>query len=91
MIPINVYSLSGQQVDQRRRGLELYLEKVCAVRVIAESDIMHQFLTDTEDQQVKKLPCFEVKPKLVFGECNLWRFCSSFESMYLSVLIIFSF
>ncbi|XP_073978473.1 sorting nexin 27 isoform X2 [Rhodnius prolixus] len=45
------FALSGQQVDQRRRGLELYLEKVCAVRVIAESDIMHQFLTDTEDQQ----------------------------------------
>ncbi|XP_014249297.1 sorting nexin-27 [Cimex lectularius] len=45
------FALSGQQVDQRRRGLELYLEKVCAVRVIAESDIMHKFLTDTEDQQ----------------------------------------
>ncbi|XP_066902630.1 sorting nexin-27 [Halyomorpha halys] len=45
------FTLSGQQVDQRRRGLELYLEKVCAVRVIAESDVMHQFLTDTEDQQ----------------------------------------
>lgn len=45
------FALSGQQVDQRRRGLELYLEKVCAVRVIAESDIMHQFLNDAEDQQ----------------------------------------
>ena len=46
------FALSGQQVDSRRRGLEQYLEKVCAVRVIAESDIMHQFLTDADDQQV---------------------------------------
>ncbi|KAL1117791.1 hypothetical protein AAG570_004106 [Ranatra chinensis] len=45
------FALSGQQVDGRRRGLEQYLEKVCAVRVIAESDIMHQFLTDADDQQ----------------------------------------
>lgn len=41
--------LSDQQLDTRRRGLELYLEKVCAVRVIAESDIMQDFLTDLDD------------------------------------------
>lgn len=41
--------LSDQQLDTRRRGLEQYLEKVCAVRVIAESDIMQEFLTDLDD------------------------------------------
>ena len=41
--------LSDQQLDTRRRGLEQYLEKVCAVRVIAESDIMQDFLTDFDD------------------------------------------
>lgn len=45
--------LSDQQLDTRRRGLEQYLEKVCAVRVIAESDIMQNFLADLdEDGQV---------------------------------------
>lgn len=44
--------LSEQQLDARRRGLEQYLEKVCAVRVIAESDIMQEFLTDPDDEQV---------------------------------------
>lgn len=41
--------LSDQQLDTRRRGLEQYLEKVCAIRVIAESDIMQDFLTDLDD------------------------------------------
>lgn len=41
--------LTDQQLDARRRGLEQYLEKVCAVRVIAESDAMQEFLTDGED------------------------------------------
>lgn len=44
--------LSEQQLDARRRGLEQYLEKVCAVRVIAESDVMQEFLTDADDEQV---------------------------------------
>jgi sorting nexin-27 len=44
--------LSEQQLDARRRGLEQYLEKVCAVRVIAESDVMQEFLTDPDDEQV---------------------------------------
>ncbi|XP_050312362.1 sorting nexin-27 [Anthonomus grandis grandis] len=43
------FALSEQQVDARRRGLEQYLERVCAVRVIAESDIMQEFLTDPDD------------------------------------------
>lgn len=42
--------LSEQHLDSRRRGLEQYLEKVCAVRVIAESDAMQEFLTDSDVQ-----------------------------------------
>ncbi|ENN77999.1 hypothetical protein D910_03336 [Dendroctonus ponderosae] len=44
------FTLSEQQLDARRRGLEQYLERVCAVRVIAESDIMQEFLTDPDDE-----------------------------------------
>lgn len=43
------FQLTDQQLDARRRGLEQYLEKVCAVRVIAESDTVQEFLTDTDD------------------------------------------
>ncbi|KAF4529317.1 hypothetical protein B566_EDAN011411 [Ephemera danica] len=50
------FSLSEQQLDARRRGLEQYLEKVCAVRVIAESDVMQEFLTDTDDDQGNASP-----------------------------------
>ncbi|XP_063223206.1 sorting nexin-27 isoform X2 [Bacillus rossius redtenbacheri] len=45
------FTLSEQQLDARRRGLEQYLEKVCAVRVIAESDAVQEFLTDVDDEQ----------------------------------------
>ncbi|KAI5725873.1 hypothetical protein M8J77_021161 [Diaphorina citri] len=44
------FSLTEQQLDSRRRGLEIYLEKVCAVRVIAESELMQEFLTDALDE-----------------------------------------
>lgn len=44
------FQLSEQQLDTRRRGLEQYLEKVCAVRVIAESNTMQEFLMDSEDE-----------------------------------------
>ncbi|XP_005098481.1 sorting nexin-27 [Aplysia californica] len=48
-----LFQLSEQQLDQRRRGLEQYLEKVCAVRVIGESEMMQEFLAagdlDEED------------------------------------------
>ncbi|XP_025076754.1 sorting nexin-27-like [Pomacea canaliculata] len=43
-----LFQLSEQQLDQRRRGLEQYLEKVCAVRVIGESDLMQDFLAAGE-------------------------------------------
>ncbi|KAG1677528.1 Sorting nexin-27 [Nymphon striatum] len=45
------FQLNDQQLDTRRRGLEFYIEKVCAVRVIAESDVMQQFLTDPDEEQ----------------------------------------
>uniref|UniRef100_A0A4W5JIX5 Sorting nexin 27 n=1 Tax=Hucho hucho TaxID=62062 RepID=A0A4W5JIX5_9TELE len=43
------FSLSEQQLDARRRGLEEYLEKVCSVRVIGESDVMQEFLSDESE------------------------------------------
>lgn len=43
------FQLTDQQLDARRRGLEQYLEKVCAIRVIAESDTVQEFLTDSDD------------------------------------------
>lgn len=49
------FALSEQQLDARRRGLEQYLERVCAVRVIAESDAMQDFLTD-HDEQSNSIP-----------------------------------
>ncbi|ESO00935.1 hypothetical protein HELRODRAFT_192487 [Helobdella robusta] len=41
------FQLSEHQLDTRRRGLEQYLEKVCTVVVIAESDIMRDFLSSS--------------------------------------------
>ncbi|GAA6073237.1 sorting nexin-27a isoform X1 [Tachysurus ichikawai] len=43
------FSLSDQQLDARRRGLEEYLEKVCSVRIIGESDIMQEFLSESDE------------------------------------------
>lgn len=40
------FKMSEQQLDSRRRGLEQYLEKVCAVKVIADSEIMQEFLME---------------------------------------------
>ncbi|XP_022095946.1 sorting nexin-27-like isoform X2 [Acanthaster planci] len=47
------FSLSEQQLEQRRRVLEQYLEKVTCVRVIGECDLMRDFLNlqDTEKQE----------------------------------------
>uniref|UniRef100_G3PE06 Sorting nexin 27b n=1 Tax=Gasterosteus aculeatus aculeatus TaxID=481459 RepID=G3PE06_GASAC len=50
------FSLSEQQLDARRRGLEEYLEKVCSVRIIGESDIMQEFLSESDE--VKKRNMF---------------------------------
>ncbi|XP_057689103.1 sorting nexin-27b isoform X3 [Corythoichthys intestinalis] len=43
------FSLSEQQLDARRRGLEEYLERICSVRVIGESDIMQEFLSESDE------------------------------------------
>uniref|UniRef100_A0A8C1YKN7 Sorting nexin-27 n=1 Tax=Cyprinus carpio TaxID=7962 RepID=A0A8C1YKN7_CYPCA len=43
------FSLSEPQLDARRRGLEEYLERVCSVRVIGESDIMQEFLSESNE------------------------------------------
>ncbi|KAK6179876.1 sorting nexin-27 isoform X2 [Patella vulgata] len=45
-----LFHLSEQQLDQRRRGLEQYLEKVCAVRVIGDSDLVQEFLSAGESE-----------------------------------------
>ncbi|XP_066273941.1 sorting nexin-27-like isoform X1 [Branchiostoma lanceolatum] len=44
------FTLSEQQLDARRRGLEQYLEKVCSIRAIAESDVMQEFLADITEK-----------------------------------------
>lgn len=38
------FTLSDAQVDSRRRGLEDYMEKVCGIKVIFESDLIQDFL-----------------------------------------------
>ena len=54
------FSLSEQQLDSRRRGLEIYLERVCAVRVIAESETLQDFLTEHEDE-ISSSPLVDIK------------------------------
>ncbi|XP_012242079.1 sorting nexin-27 isoform X1 [Bombus impatiens] len=55
------FQLSELQLDARRRGLEQYLEKVCAVRVIAESDIMQEFLADRLEEDGDQGPAVDLK------------------------------
>uniref|UniRef100_A0A7E4UPL1 Sorting nexin-27 n=1 Tax=Panagrellus redivivus TaxID=6233 RepID=A0A7E4UPL1_PANRE len=40
------FKMNHQQLDTRRRGLEQYLEKICSVKVIADSEIMQEFLME---------------------------------------------
>jgi len=54
------FALSEQQLDSRRRGLEIYLERVCAVRVIAESEIIQDFLTESEED-ISASPLVDLK------------------------------
>ncbi len=56
-----IFSLTEQQLDARRRRLEQYLERVCAVRVIAESELVRDFLTESEDEIVSLLLRFHLK------------------------------
>ncbi|WAR00625.1 SNX27-like protein [Mya arenaria] len=46
-----LFALTEQQLDTRRRGLEQYLEKACAVRVIGECDILQEFLAANDGEQ----------------------------------------
>ncbi|UJR22229.1 hypothetical protein I4U23_025292 [Adineta vaga] len=39
-----LFKLSDQQTDARRRGLEQYLEKICSVRAVGDSDLVQDFL-----------------------------------------------
>ncbi|CAL7939239.1 unnamed protein product [Xylocopa violacea] len=55
------FQLNELQLDARRRGLEQYLEKVCAVRVIAESDIMQEFLADRLEEDGDQGPAVDLK------------------------------
>ncbi|TRY67128.1 hypothetical protein TCAL_09235 [Tigriopus californicus] len=57
------FVLSEQKLDARRRGLEQYLERVCAIRVIAESELMQEFLTETEDE-IGNFPLVDLKVML---------------------------
>ncbi|KAF1770577.1 hypothetical protein GCK72_002396 [Caenorhabditis remanei] len=43
-----IFRLNEQELDQRRRGLEQYLEKICTIRVIAESDLVQKFLMECD-------------------------------------------
>lgn len=55
------FTLTDQQLDSRRRGLEQYLEKVCAIRVIAESEAMQEFLTDFDDESGTSITMVDLK------------------------------
>lgn len=58
------FRLSERQLDQRRRELEIYLDKICSVRCIYESDIVRQFLclNESSNEMVKELKnCQNVK------------------------------
>jgi len=60
------FGMSEQQLDTRRRGLELYLERVCAVRVIADCEILQEFLTEHDDD-ISSSPLVDLKV-MVFDE-----------------------
>ncbi|KAK2182525.1 hypothetical protein NP493_352g06007 [Ridgeia piscesae] len=63
-----LFQLSEQQLDTRRRGLEQYLEKVCSVRVIAESDIMQEFLAASDDEQENTNTVNDVELKVLLPD-----------------------
>ncbi|CAH1797029.1 unnamed protein product [Owenia fusiformis] len=64
------FQLSDQQLDTRRRGLEQYLEKVCSVRVIAESEIVQEFLAAPDVDQTQSSGN-EVELKVLLPDRNL--------------------
>lgn len=60
------FTMSEQQLDARRRGLEQYLERVCAVRVIAESEVMQEFLTDQDDENSSSPVDLKVSKTIIY-------------------------
>ncbi|XP_022333199.2 sorting nexin-27-like isoform X2 [Crassostrea virginica] len=66
-----LFTLSEQQLDARRRGLEQYLEKVCAVRVIGECDYMQEFLAAPEVDQENNHTSSEVELKILLPDRSL--------------------
>ena len=74
-----LFTLSEQQLDQRRRGLEIYLEKVCAVRVIGESEVMQEFLAAGDLDEVRGI--YMISKFNVLLTCYLYPSpCSSIGS-----------
>ncbi|XP_029643581.1 sorting nexin-27 isoform X1 [Octopus sinensis] len=65
-----LFTLSDQQLDARRRGLEQYLEKVCAVRVIGESETVQEFLA-ASDSHMENGGCNEVELKVSLPDHSL--------------------
>lgn len=78
--------MSEQQLDARRRGLEQYLERVCAVRVIAESDIMQEFLTDQDDENNSNPVDLKVSKVLIKYYWFLYTYMSTIFQGRLTIL-----
>lgn len=55
------FSLSDQQMDSRRRGLEQYLERICSIVVIADSEMVQEFLMESE-------PAVEVEVRVLLPD-----------------------
>uniref|UniRef100_A0A0K0E369 PDZ domain-containing protein n=1 Tax=Strongyloides stercoralis TaxID=6248 RepID=A0A0K0E369_STRER len=62
------FKLSEQKLDARRRGLESYLEKLCAVKVIADSEIMQEFLMEETEEYSRFL---DVTLKIQLPDTNV--------------------
>lgn len=79
------FQLSEQQLDARRRGLEQYLEKVCAVKVLAESNIIQEFLATTDADSANQSQS-EVELKILMPDRNIMtvtiRRSSTTEDVY---------
>jgi len=81
------FNLSDQQLDSRRRGLEQYLERVCAVKVIGESELMKEFLTET-DKTGGSSTCVDIKVLVLNEELitlNIRRNTTAMEVFNLAV------
>ncbi|XP_028416491.1 sorting nexin-27-like [Dendronephthya gigantea] len=59
------FQLSEQQLDNRRKALELYLEQVTSIRIIHDCDAMKEFMKSSEEVQVNNL---EVELKIALPD-----------------------